>query len=149
MKPSKKAIDIIKKYEGLYLNAYLCPASVPTIGYGTIRYPDGKAVKLGEKITMKRAEELLTWEVEKIAGQIPALNVNQNQYDALVSFTYNLGIGNLLKSTLFKKVKANPDDPTIKDEFMKWTKARVKGELKTLKGLVRRRIDEYNLYGQK
>ena len=149
MKPSKKAIDIIKKYEGLYLNAYLCPASVPTIGYGTIRYPDGKAVKLGEKITMKRAEELLTWEVEKIAGQIPALNVNQNQYDALVSFTYNLGIGNLLKSTLFKKVKANPDDPTIKDEFMKWTKARVKGELKTLKGLVRRRIDEYNLYAQK
>lgn len=149
MKPSKKAIDIIKKYEGLYLNAYLCPASVPTIGYGTIRYPDGKAVKLGEKITMKRAEGLLIWEVEKIAGQIPALNINQNQYDALVSFTYNLGIGNLLKSTLFKKVKVNPDDPTIKDEFLKWTKARVKGELKTLKGLVKRRTEEYNLYAQK
>lgn len=149
MKPSKKAIDIIKKYEGLYLNAYLCPASVPTIGYGTIRYPDGKAVKLGEKITMKKAEELLTWEVEKIVTQIPVLNVNQNQYDALVSFTYNLGIGNLLKSTLFKKVKANPDDPTIKNEFLKWTKARVKGELKTLKGLVRRRTEEYELYAQK
>lgn len=149
MKPSKNAIDLIKKFEGLYLNAYLCPASVVTIGYGTIRYPDGKSVKLGEKITMKKAEELLIWEVEKIAGQIPALNVNQNQYDALVSFTYNLGIGNLLKSTLYRKCKANPDDPTIKDEFLKWTKARVKGELKTLKGLVRRRTEEYNLYAKK
>lgn len=149
MKPSKNAIDLIKKWEGLYLNAYLCPASVVTIGYGTIRYPDGKAVKLGEKITMKKAEELLTWEVEKIAGQIPALNINQNQYDALVSFTYNLGIGNLLKSNLYKKCKANPDDPTIKDEFLKWTKARVKGELKTLKGLVRRRTEEYELYVKK
>lgn len=149
MKPSKNAIDLIKKFEGLYLNAYLCPASVPTIGYGTIRYPDGKAVKLGEKITMKRAEELLIWEVEKIATQIPALNVNQNQYDALVSFTYNLGIGNLSKSTLLKKIKANPEDPTIKDEFMKWTKARVNGQLTTLKGLVRRRTEEYNLYAKK
>lgn len=149
MKPSKNAIDLIKKFEGLYLNAYLCPAAVPTIGYGTIRYPDGKGVKLGEKITMKKAEELLTWEVEKIATQIPALNVNQNQYDALVSFTYNLGIGNLLKSTLYRKCKANPDDPTIKNEFLKWTKARVKGELKTLKGLVRRRTEEYELYAKK
>lgn len=149
MKPSKKAIDIIKKYEGLYLNAYLCPANVPTIGYGTIRYPDGKPVKLGEKITMKKAEELLIWEVEKISGQIPELNVNQNQYDALVSFTYNLGIGNLLKSTLYRKCKANPDDTTIKDEFLKWTKARVKGELKTLKGLVKRRTEEYELYAKK
>lgn len=149
MKASKNAIDLIKKYEGLYLNAYICPAGVPTIGYGTIRYPDGKPVKLGEKITMKKAEELLIWEVEKIATQIPALNVNQNQYDALVSFTYNLGIGNLLKSTLYKKCKANPDDLTIKDEFMKWTKARVKGELKTLKGLVKRRTEEYELYAKK
>lgn len=149
MKPSKQAIEIIKKYEGLFLNAYLCPASVPTIGYGTIRYPDGKPVKLGEKITLKKAEELLTWEVEKIATQIPKVNVNQNQYDALVSFTYNLGIGNLLKSTLWRKVRTNPEDPTIKDEFMKWTKARVGGKLTVLKGLVRRRTEEYSLYAQK
>lgn len=149
MKPSKQAIEIIKKYEGLFLNAYLCPASVVTIGYGTIRYPDGKPVKLGEKITLKKAEELLTWEVEKIATQIPKVNVNQNQYDALVSFTYNLGIGNLLKSTLWKKVRTNPEDPTIKDEFMKWTKARVGGKLTVLKGLVRRRTEEFSLYAQK
>lgn len=149
MKPSKQAIEIIKKYEGLFLNAYLCPASVPTIGYGTIRYPDGKPIKLGEKITLKKAEELLTWEVEKIATQIPDLKLNQNQYDALVSWVYNLGIGNFLKSTLYRKVKVNPEDPTIKDEFMKWTKARVGGKLTILKGLVRRRTEEYNLYAQK
>lgn len=145
MKASKNAIDLIKKYEGLYLNAYICPAGVPTIGYGTIRYPDGKLVKLGEKISLQKAEDLLIHEVEKI--NIP-LNLNQNQYDALVSFAYNLGMGNLLKSTLYRKCKANPDDPTIKDEFMKWTKARVKGELKTLKGLVRRRTEEFNLYAK-
>jgi lysozyme len=148
MKPSKNCIDFIKKYEGLYLNAYLCPASVATIGYGTIRYPDGKPVKLGEKITLKRAEELITWEVEKIATQIPKLNVNQNQYDALVSFVYNLGIGNFLRSTLYRKCQSNPNDPTIKDEFMKWTKARVNGKLTVLKGLVRRRTEEYNLYAK-
>lgn len=148
MKPSQKAIDLIKKWEGLYLNAYLCPAKVPTIGYGTIRYPDGKPVRLGEKISMKRAEELLIWEVEKIATQIPSLNVNQNQYDALVSFTYNLGIGALLKSTLYRKCKANADDPTIKDEFMKWTKAKVNGRLMILKGLVKRRTEEAALYEQ-
>jgi lysozyme len=145
MKPSKNAIDLIKKWEGLYLESYLCPAKVPTIGYGTIRYPDGSKVKLGEKISMKRAEELLIHEVEKI--NIPLI-LNQNQYDALVSFVYNLGMGNFLKSTLYRKCKANPYDLTIRYEFMKWTKARVNGELKTLKGLVKRRTDEYNLYAQ-
>ena len=148
MKASKNAIDLIKKWEGLYLESYLCPAKVPTIGYGTIRYPDGSKVKMGEKISMKRAEELLIHEVEKIAAQIPVLNVNQNQYDALVSFVYNLGIGAFLRSTLYRKCKANPYDLTIRDEFFKWTKARVNGELKTLKGLVRRRTDEYNLYAK-
>tara|TARA_R110000868_G_scaffold410043_1_gene696985 strand:- start:66 stop:506 length:441 start_codon:yes stop_codon:yes gene_type:complete len=146
MKASKNAVDLIKKFEGLHLESYLCPAGVPTIGYGSTRYPDGKPVKLGEKISIQKAEDLLTYEVQKINI---LLNINQNQYDALVSFAYNLGMGNLLKSTLYRKCKANPDDPTIKDEFMKWTKAKVKGELKILRGLVRRRTEEYNLYAQK
>ena len=145
MKPSKNAIDLIKKWEGLYLESYLCPAKVPTIGYGTIRYPDGKLVKLGEKISLQKAEDLLIHEVNKI--NIPLI-LNQNQYDALVSFVYNLGMGNFLKSTLYRKCKVNPYDLTIRYEFMKWTKARVNGELKTLKGLVKRRTDEYNLYAQ-
>lgn len=148
MKPSKNAIDLIKKWEGLKLDAYLCPAKVPTIGYGITYYPDGKRVKLGEKITMKKADELIQWHVNKIASKIPALNVNQNQYDALVSFVYNVGIGGFLRSALYRKCQVNPYDLTIRDEFFKWTKARVNGELKTLKGLVRRRTDEYNLYAQ-
>ena len=145
MKPSKNAIDLIKKWEGLYLESYLCPAKVPTIGYGTIRYPDGSKVKLGEKISLQKAEDLLIHEVNKI--NIPLI-LNQNQYDALVSFVYNLGMGNFLKSTLYRKCKVNPYDLTIRDEFLKWSKARVNGELKRLKGLVRRRTDEYNLYAQ-
>ena len=144
MKPSKNAIDLIKKWEGLKLDAYLCPAKVPTIGYGITYYPDGKKVKLGEKITMKKADELIQWHVNKIASKIPALNVNQNQYDALVSFVYNVGIGAFLRSTLYRKCKANPNDATIKDEFMKWKKAGGK----VSQGLINRRIDEYNLYAK-
>ena len=144
MKPSKNAIDLIKKWEGLKLEAYLCSAKVPTIGYGVTYYPDGKRVKLGEKISMKKADELIRWHIDKIASKIPELNLNQNQYDALVSFTYNLGIGNLLKSNLYRKCKANPDDPTIKDEFMKWKKSGGK----VSQGLINRRTDEYNLYAK-
>ena len=144
MKPSKNAIDLIKKWEGLKLDAYLCPAKVPTIGYGITYYPDGKKVKLGEKITMKKADELIQWHINKIASKIPALNVNQNQYDALVSFVYNVGMGAFLRSALYRKCKANPNDSTIKDEFMKWKKAGGK----VSQGLINRRTDEYNLYAK-
>jgi lysozyme len=144
MKASKNAIDLIKKWEGLKLDAYLCPAKVPTIGYGITYYPDGKRVKLGEKISIKKADELIQWHVNKIASKIPALNVNQNQYDALVSFVYNVGIGAFLRSTLYRKCKVNPDDPTIKDEFMKWKRAGGK----VSQGLINRRKDEYNLYAK-
>jgi lysozyme len=69
-------------------------------------------------------------------------DINQNQFDALVSFAYNLGVGNLKSSTLLKKVNANPSDPTIRDEFMKW----VNGGGKKLPGLVKRRQAEADLY---
>jgi lysozyme len=72
--------------------------------------------------------------------------VNQNQFDALVSFCYNLGIGAFNSSTLKKKVIANPADASIRDEFMKWNKARVKGVLTELKGLTNRRTAEADLY---
>lgn len=154
MKPSKACIDLVKKFEGIRLNAYLCPAGVPTIGYGTIHYPDGKPVKMGHVVTMQRAEDLLKWEVEKKAMAIVPLVqnnegkvfVNQSQFDALVSFAYNLGYGALKGSTLLKKVRNNPSDETIRAEFMKWTKAKVKGVLTELPGLVRRRDAEADLY---
>lgn len=145
MKVSKECLDLVKKFEGLKLEAYLCPAKVPTIGYGSTFYPDGQKVKLGQKISLDKAEELLLWELNEVANQI-RVALPQSKFDALVSFAYNLGVGNLKKSTLFKKVLANHNDPTIKDEFMKWTKAKVNGELVVLKGLVKRRESESNLY---
>jgi lysozyme len=145
LKPSQNCINLIKRFEGCKLKAYKCPASIYTIGYGTIRYPDGKPVKEGEEISLYRAESLLTYDVNKFASQIK-VNVNQNQFDALVSFCYNLGIGAFNSSTLKKKVIANPGDPSIREEFMKWNKARVKGVLTELKGLTNRRKAEADLY---
>ena len=138
-------IDIIKKHEGLRLQAYLCPAGVPTIGYGNTFYEDGTRVKMGDRITRDRAEKLLLHVVEAFAVQVDRLiasRINANQRAALVSFAYNVGIGNLQRSTLLRKVNANPNDPSIRIEFMKWTKAR--GQV--LRGLVVRRQDEANLY---
>ena len=145
MIPSQKCIELIKQFEGFFPDAYLCPASVPTIGFGTIKYQNGNKVHLGEKITIEQAEDELMYELKKIC-MVFKPNLNQNQFDALVSFAYNLGTGALLNSTLYKKVKANPNDVSIRDEFMKWNKARVNGKLKELKGLTRRRKAEADLY---
>lgn len=146
MTTSQRAVDLIKKFEGYFSNAYLCPAGVPTIGYGSTMWSDGKKVVIGQKITLEGAEKLLMWELKNKESCLIKLHLNQNQFDALMSFVYNVGCGNLMKSTLYKKALLNPNDPTIKDEFMKWNKARVKGILTPLKGLTRRRIAESNLY---
>lgn len=141
MTPSQKAIDMIKKWEGKKLTAYQCSAGRWTIGYGSTMYQDGTKVKQGDKITIEKAEELLMWEVTRKSAMIKAY-MNQNQFDALCSFSYNVGIGALLDSTLYKKVRLNPNDSTIKAEFMRWN--RVKG--KVIDGLTNRRKDEANLY---
>jgi lysozyme len=146
---SQRCIDLIKQFEGFYPNAYLCPASVPTIGFGSTMWADGRKVKLGEVISMENAEKLLQWEINNKVHCLNKLRLNQSQFDALMSFVYNVGIGNLMKSTLYKKALLNPNDPTIHDEFMKWNKARVKGVLTPLKGLTRRREAESNLYYDK
>lgn len=147
MTASDKSLNLIKQFEGLSLKAYLCPAGIPTIGYGSTRWPDGKKVQLGQVVTMEEADALLKFEVARVAARIPdGLYVDQSQFDALVSFTYNVGIGNLLSSTLLKLVRKWPDDPAIRTEFMKWTKITVNGEKKMLNGLVRRRKAEADLY---
>jgi lysozyme len=146
MKPSQKAVDLIKQFEGFRANAYLCPANVPTIGYGAVTWGNGQRVKLGEVVSMTTAEKLLMVDLEKRSKALEGLKVNQNQFDALISFVYNLGIGAFKGSTLFRKVQQNPDDNTIRQEFMKWNKARVGGKLMELKGLTRRRDAEANLY---
>lgn len=145
-KTSQKGIDLIKSFEGFSAKPYLCPAKICTIGYGSTFYPNGKKVTMNDKaITEAEAVELLKnmlISFEKYVDSYCVDSINQNQFDALVSFCYNLGPNNLKKSTLLKKVNANPNDETIKDEFMKW----VKSNGKTLKGLVRRREAESDLY---
>lgn len=97
--PSKDyavAKELISQFEGCHLNSYLCPAGVPTIGWGSTRYPDGSRVRLGQSISQQRADELLNHEIERIAKvleeNIPYWDeMNINQKSALISFGYNLG----------------------------------------------------------
>jgi lysozyme len=141
-----KGIELIKSFEGLKLKPYLCPAQIATIGFGNTYYPDGKKVKLTDPaITLEKAEELLKFILvtyEKAVDSFCRDDISQNQFDALVSFCYNVGTGALQKSTLIKKVNANPKDVTISDEFMKWNKANGR----VLVGLTRRRQAESKLY---
>lgn len=142
MKTGSKGIALIKSYEGLKLEAYKCPAGVWTIGYGHT-----KGVIEGQVITKDQADIFLKEDLSDAEKAVNKQNVlfTQNQFDALVSFTYNLGSGNLEMSTLLKKAKVDPNDVTIKSEFAKWNKA--KGEI--LNGLIRRREAEANLYFEK
>lgn len=138
-------LDIIKQFEGLSLSAYKCPAGKVTIGFGNTFYEDGKPVLMGDKITRDRADFLLARVAEQFAGRMAKYikaNLNDNQMSALLSFAYNCGIGNFSGSTLLKKVNANPNDPTIRQEFMKWNRS----SGKVLNGLTRRREAEANLY---
>lgn len=145
-KIGKQGIEMIKSFEGLRLKAYRCSANVPTIGYGNTFYENGKRVTMTDPaITEARAEELLAWSLTKFEQWVDSYcidTITQNQFDALVSFCYNLGPNNLKVSTLLKKVNKDPNDPTIKAEFMKWNKAGGRA----LKGLTRRREAEANLY---
>ena len=132
--------------EGLNLNSYLDGGGVPTIGYGSTMYDTGVKVKLGEKISIERANILLEWEIDNKATVIDRLlknyHINQNQFDALVSFAYNVGVGAFSSSTLLKKIKINPNDISIRNEFMRWNK----DNGKTVQGLTNRRKKEADLY---
>lgn len=145
-KISKRGIELIKKFEGLKLKPYLCSAGVPTIGYGNTFYENGKKVQLSDPvISQERADQLLSFTLtsfEKYVDSYCRDDISQNQFDALVSFCFNLGPNSLKSSTLLKKVNINPTDPTIKDEFLKWTKAGGR----VLKGLVTRRTAEAECY---
>ena len=139
-------IQMIKEFEGFRSKPYLDAVGVPTIGYGATHYADGRKVKMTDKpITEAEASALLAEmlkQYEKPVLDLVTSKINQNQFDALVSFTYNLGGTNFRKSTLLKKVNANPMDLTISNEFLKWNKA---GN-KVLAGLTRRRRAESDLY---
>lgn len=145
MKTNQAGLNLMKEFEGLKLEAYLCPANVPTIGYGNTFYPDGRKVKMGDKITQKEADEIMQAVLSEFEAGVTRMvtsTVHPNQFAALVSFAYNVGLANLRRSTLLRKVNANPKDPSIREEFLRWNKAAGR----ELAGLTRRRKAEADLY---
>lgn len=149
MKSSDKLLELIKESEGFSSTPYLCPAKIPTIGYGSTRYPDSRKVSLSDNhITKEEATTYLRFDVvdaEKLVTKSVTVPLTQGQFDALVDFVYNLGSGAFLGSTLLK-VLNNGDYSTASNEFLKWNKARVDGILKELPGLTKRRKAEQVLF---
>lgn len=130
------AASLCRRFEGLLLRSYLCPAGVATIGYGTTRYENGLRVSLSDPpITKERAEELLLWELRGCAASVDRLCPGQetNVRAALIDFTYNLGAGRLASSTLRKRVNAW-DWEGARTECLKWNR----GGGRVLPGLVKR-----------
>lgn len=148
MKVSQRGIDLIKDFEGCKLVAYQCPANVWTIGYGTTEPINGVPIHKGMTITQAQADELLIKNLatyEKAVNTYVTYNINQNMYDALVSFTYNCGTGALKKSDLLKYLNQGEINKAA-DQFLLWNKATVNGVLQPLKGLTRRREAERKLF---
>lgn len=137
--------DLVKEFEGLRLQAYLDAANIWTIGYGLTRYPNGQKVKQGDTITRDQAEMYFKQTLQKFAQGVEdsiTSQVNNNQFAALVSLAYNIGLTAFKNSTILRLVNQNPNNPAIKNEFMKW----VNSGGKRIKGLVTRRETEANLY---
>lgn len=140
MRTSSAGIELIKEFEGLRLKAYLCPAGVWTVGYGHTSAAGEPRVTRDMAITADEAERILRSDLMKFEDAVDDMvtaPITQNQFDALVSFAYNCGIGALKKSTLLKHVNAKRSD-RVPAELMKWTRANGK----ELSGLVRRRRAE-------
>jgi lysozyme len=141
---SAAGLATVKEFEGLRLKAYKCPASVWTIGYGHTSAAGAPIVTPELVITKDEAEEVLARDMEQYEEGVRKyvkVDLTQGQFDALVDFAYNAGVGALQKSTLLKKVNAEKFDE-VPAEFMKWTK----GGGKELPGLVRRRRAEVKLW---
>jgi GH24 family phage-related lysozyme (muramidase) len=145
MRVSQNGLDVIKKFEGLRLTAYVCPAGVLTIGYGHT----GSDVKPGMKIDEKEAERLLWQDTESAQQTVSSFvtaKINQNEYDALVSFTFNVGPTAFVNSTLLRLLNKGADRKVVAAEFGRWVKA---GSDKPVPGLVRRRDEEKKLFLEK
>ena len=144
MNISKVGLDLIKSFEGCQLKAYKCPAGVWTIGWGTTEPINGIKPHEGMVITQQQADDLLIKNLkayENAVNKYVTYSINQNQFDALVSFAYNCGNGALKTSTLLKKLNAG-DVRGAANEFLRWNKANGK----VLNGLTRRREAEKKLF---
>ena len=139
MTTSNQGKNLIKEAEGLRLDAYRCPAGIPTIGWGHT-----KGVKMGQTITEVQAEDLLVEDIAPIERllNIMGINFRQEQFDALVSWIFNLGQGNFLHSTLCGRIKSGADDQAIADEIVRW----VNSNGRPLLGLMKRRVAEANMF---
>ena len=145
MEFSNNGLDLLASLEGLKLKAYKDSGNIWTIGIGTIKYPDGSNVKENDVCTKIQAYSYCNNDIKAFVKAINVLlktTLNQNQFDALVIFTYNVGINALKSSTLLKRINLDKFNPLIKAEFLKWNK--VKGVPVT--GLTNRRKIESNLY---
>lgn len=139
MQISKAGLDLIKQFEGLYLKAYRCPAGVPTIGYGHTA-----GVAMGQTITQQQADDYLRRDVrqfERAVARLVTVPLTQGQFDALVSFAFNLGEGALAQSTLLRLLNAG-DYAGAAAQFDRWNKAGGR----VLPGVVRRRAAERALF---
>jgi lysozyme len=146
LQPSDKCLEIIQECEGFSSTPYLCPAKIPTIGFGSTVYEDGTPVTLKDApITVDRAKAIMTARLN--SEFVPAVQryvqvpLNQNQFDALVDFAYNLGAGALRTSTLLKYINSNKFSLAAA-EFDKW----IMSAGKPLPGLVKRRRLERTLF---
>ena len=139
MQTSQNGINLIKQFEGLRLKAYQCAAGVWTIGWGHT-----SGVKKGDKITSRQAEDFLRSDLEKFENAINNLvkaELNQNQFDALASFVFNIGINAFKQSTMLKFLNNN-SFPLAAGQFDRW----IKSNGKVLEGLVKRRKAEKELF---
>lgn len=140
MKTSAIGILLVKTFEGYRDEAYICPGGKWTIGYGHT-----KNVKQGDTCTQSEAEEYLKEDLKVAEDAINAqgLSLSQQQFDALVSFVYNIGTGNFQSSTLLKRLRQDTEDyETLEYEWKRWKYS----NKQVLKGLVRRRAAEWSLY---
>lgn len=146
MRISDNGIAFIAEWEGVRLKAYKCSAGVWTIGIGSTRYEDGSPVKAGDVLPSEPAAYALfrntVGQYEGVVNRLAKRPLNQNQFDALVSLAYNIGVGAYAKSTVAKRVANDPADPSIRNGFLMWVKAGGR----VVNGLVRRREAEANLY---
>lgn len=141
---NQDGLNLIKEFEGFRRNAYLCPAGVWTIGYGSTFYPDGRRVQKGDVISNKEAEELLKITVNNFANDVDRLvtvPINDNHFSALVSLAFNIGVYAFKNSTL-RRVLNQGNYQEAARQFLRWDKAGGK----TLAGLTRRRQAERNLF---
>jgi lysozyme len=147
---SDLGIALICHFEELRTSAYLCPAKVWTIGYGTTRYPNDQRVKPGDKITREVAMTLLQKNLrqyEKAVDDMTPDTIAQHQFDSLVALCYNIGAANFKQASLLNIINAGILEPTrITGKFLLWNKATIDGRLIELDGLTRRRRSEAHLF---